>query len=92
MSQFFSGNINSFNISNNFTTVDQRSEILAWLSPLEPRLRHQDIRTRRVDDVGDWLLQTDQFRNWCDATSQDEFDKGVLFCYGNPGVGKTHMR
>jgi len=92
MSQFFSDNINSFNISNSFTTVDQRSEILAWLSPLEPRLRHQDIRTRRVDDVGDWLLQTDQFRNWCDVTGQDEFDKAVLFCYGNPGVGKTHMR
>ena len=88
----FSGNTNSFNISNNFTAVDQRSEILAWLSPLEPRLRHQDIRTRRVDDVGDWLLQNDQFRSWCDVTGQDGFDKAVLFCYGNPGVGKTHMR
>jgi len=92
MSQFFSDNINSFNISNSFTTVDQRSEILAWLSPLEPRLRHQDIRTRRVDDVGDWLLQTDQFRSWYDVTGEDEFDKAVLFCYGNPGVGKTYMR
>jgi len=92
MPQFFSDNINSFNISNSFTTVDQRSEILAWLSPLEPRLRHQDIRTRRVDDVGDWLLQTDQFRSWYDVTGEDEFDKAVLFCYGNPGVGKTYMR
>jgi len=37
-------NINSANRTTvNNTTVDDRSEILAWLSPLEPRVPHRDI-------------------------------------------------
>ena len=55
MSQSFSNNINSFHttVNNNFTVADGRSNILAWLSPLEPRLRHQDIQDNRVEDVGE---------------------------------------
>ena len=36
--------------------ADEKSEILAWLSPLEPQRRRQDIRTRRIDEVANWLL------------------------------------
>ena len=69
MSHNMSDNINSFNTTNyivsNYSTVaDERSEISAWLSPLEPQRRHGDIRTRRIDEVGDWLLQTEAYRNW----------------------------
>ena len=52
------------NVWNNCTIANEYSEILAWLSPLEPQIRHHDIRTRRVDEVGDWLLQTEEYRNW----------------------------
>ena len=38
--------------------ADERSEIMAWLSPLESQIRYHDIQTRRVDKVGDWLMQT----------------------------------
>ena len=49
-------NTNSFNnVWNNCTVANEKPEILAWLSPLEPQRRHKDIRTRRVDEVGDWL-------------------------------------
>jgi len=96
MSQpYISDNINSFNsinVWNNYTVADERSEILAWLSPLEPQIRHQDIRIRRVDEVGGWLLQTQEYRNWFDGMSGCEPDSSALFCYGGPGVGKTYLR
>ena len=93
MSQSFSNNTNSLNTTvNNFSVADDRSDILAWLSPLEPRLRHQDIRDQRVEDVGEWLLQTEEFRSWCAGSGGDESDNAVLFCYGDPGVGKTYIR
>ena len=72
--------------------ADEKSDILAWLSPLEPQRRHQDIRTRRVDKVGDWLLQTEEYRNWFGDIHGAKCDSSSLFCYGDPGVGKTYIR
>jgi len=84
---------NSFNnVWNNCTVTDEKSQIMAWLSPLEPQRRHHDIRTRRVDDVGDWLLQTEEYRNWFGDIRGGECDGSALFCYGGPGVGKSYIR
>ena len=87
----FSDNNNSFNVQNNYSVVDDRSQLLAWLSPLEPKLRHQDIRERRVENVGEWLMQTGEFRSRRDCGGGEDH-KEVLFCYGAPGVGKTFVR
>ena len=92
MSQSFSNNINSLNTVNNFTVADDRSNILAWLSPLEPGLRHQDIQDSRVENIGEWLLQTEEFKSWCAGSEGDESNSAVLFCYGDPGAGKTYIR
>ena len=98
MFQPFSNNINSFNtsyifnVSNSFTVADDRSNILAWLSPLDPKSRHQDIQDRRVESIGEWLLQTEEFRSWHTSSGRDQSDNAVLFCYGDPGVGKTYIR
>ena len=92
MSQSFSNNINSLNTVNHFTIADDRSNILAWLSPLEPRLRHQDIQDSRVESIGEWLLQTEEFKSWCTGSGEGESDNAVLFCYGDPGAGKTYIR
>jgi len=94
MSQYnnLSNNTNSFNVHNNYAVSDDRSPLLTWLSPLEPKLRHRDIQERRADNVGEWLLQTQEFRNWNDWTGEGEGDKAVLFCYGGPGIGKTFIR
>jgi len=94
MSQLLSNNIASFNTTNNInlTVTDDQPNILAWLSPLDPRLRHQDIRDRRVEGVGEWLLQTEEFRGWHAGGGGDEPNDAVLFCYGDPGVGKTYIR
>ena len=91
---YFGGTISVKNVHNvnNFGSTDERAEILAWLSPLEPRIRHDDIRARRVEHVGDWLLRTAGYRNWFDGIPSGESDNSVLFCYGDPGVGKTYIR
>ncbi|RPA99892.1 hypothetical protein L873DRAFT_1682480 [Choiromyces venosus 120613-1] len=39
--------------------------MLAWLSPLEPNVQHQNVEANRVANVGSWLLGTEQFQNWC---------------------------
>jgi len=83
---------NSFNVQNNYGVVDDRSQLLAWLSPLEPKLRHQDIRERRVGNVGGWLMRTEEFRSWLGYLGEGECQKEVLFYYGAPGVGKTFIR
>ena len=83
---------NSFNnVWNNCTVADDRSQLLTWISHLEPRLRHQDIRERRIGNVGGWLMQTEKFRSWHDWCDGGD-GKEVLFCYGAPGVGKTFIR
>lgn len=93
MPQLFNNNYNCFNTTNSTPTVaDDRPHILAWLSPLDPRLRHQDIRDRRVGNVGEWILQTEEFRNWRTASEDGKSGSGVLFLYGGPGVGKTYIR
>ena len=99
MSQSFSQNINSLNtsyttisVSKKITVADDRPNILAWLSPLDPKLRHQDIQDRRVESIGEWLLQTEEFRGWHAGGEGSKSDNAVLFCYGDPGVGKTYIR
>ena len=92
MSQLLSNNIGSLNTTNiSITVADDRPNILAWLSPLDPRVRHQDIRDRRVDNIGEWLLKTEGFKSWYTGSERDKFDNAVFFCYGDPGVGKTYM-
>jgi len=93
-------NTDSFNTTNSFNTnnvsnhyaIDQRAEILDWLSPLEPRIRHQDLRNSRVTNAGDWVMKTEEFTRWRDGNGGDESDNPALFCYGNPGAGKTYIR
>jgi len=93
-------NTNSFNtISfnhvsnvNNVGIADERAEILSWLSPLDPWIRHRGIKDARVEHVGDWLFQTEEYRSWFEGTRGKECDNSALFCYGDPGVGKTYLR
>jgi len=88
--------MNNFNITdsyNTFTNItygDERAKLLNWLSPLQPRVRHNDVRGQRQDGIGEWFLQTDEFLSWRDG--EDEFGEATLFCPGNPGVGKTFLR
>ena len=82
------GNITgSFNTT--FSKSDEDAQIMRWLSPLEPDNRHHGVRTNRFDGVGDWLLERSEFREW--RWREGGADNSVLFCSGNPGVGKTYL-
>ena len=86
-------NINSFNYNNvinvNTGLSDEENQIREWLSPLKPQQRHQGVRAERLDDVGDWFLETSEFRKW--SNGDDASPERVLFCSGGPGVGKTYL-
>ena len=69
-----------------------RIEILQWLSPLEPQIRHYDIRAQRIRDVGDWILGAEEYRGWFDDIHEGKAGGSALFCYGHPGVGKTYIK
>ena len=71
-------------------TDDEDNQIKQWLSPLEPRCKHRSVQANRVDGVGGWLLERSEFREW--RKRQVLPKQVVLFCYGDPGVGKTHIR
>ena len=97
---FGNNHSNSFNTTNsfnnttntyNYTVAYDESKILAWLSPLEPWVRHRDIGAQRVDDIGAWLLETQEFRRWHDGSGEDGSNHATLFCHGIPGVGKSYM-
>lgn len=80
------------NVWNNcdISVTDEKRAVLEWISLLEPRERHQAIGIGRMPGVGDWLLHTDEFTLW--NKGSDGSTKPVLFCYGDPGVGKTYLR
>ena len=85
---------NSYNTTvwNNCTAADCQCQILTWLSTLEPRLRHKDIQESRAEDVGEWMFKTEEFKRWYASSGRSKSDSAVLFCYGDPGVGKTFIR
>jgi len=92
--KFGDNNVNCNNTigSHNITiySSDEDVNIMHWLSPLEPDNRHHSVRAERFEGVGDWLLETREFREW--RGDKGRADQAVLFCSGDPGVGKTHLR
>ena len=93
---FGSGNIGCGNITSilnsNVTVneIDEDNPIKKWLSPLTPQVRHQSVQSKRVEGVGGWLLERNWFREW--SSSQGIPKQAILFGYGDPGVGKTHIK
>ena len=88
----FNNTINYVSNVNNFGSANERAEILAWLSPPDPWIRHHEVRALRVEHVGDWLLRTEEYRSWFGGIRGGESDNSAFFCYGDPGVGKTYIR
>ena len=64
--------------------------IHAWLSPLEPYGRHQDVSSGRPDSVGNKVLRKNGFKRWCE--SPDGLVDPTILCCGDKGIGKTYIR
>jgi len=104
MQLFGSGNVGCGNITNSYNkaitvtsktitmskAAEEDNQIKQWLSPLDPRHRHQWVQSKRVNGVGGSLLERSEFQEW--SGNQGVPRPAVLFCYGDPGVGKTHIR
>ena len=92
---YLNSNANVGNVSNSYNNIkvgiDEESlRIHEWLSPLEPHKRHQDVRNRRVDGVGEWVLQRSEFESW--RKGRGGLTSRALLCCGAQGVGKTYIR
>ena len=92
--RFGDNNANCGNTIGSYNTTvyksDEDVQIMGWLSPLEPENRHHGVRSDRLEGVGSWFLETSEFREW--RGGEGGADKAILFCSGNPGVGKTYLR
>ena len=69
--------------------VERRDEgriksILEWLSPLTFDQKQRDIISKRTAGTAQWVLDSPEFMGWYKSSSE-----GVLWCPGDPGVGKT---
>ncbi|KAL3466857.1 hypothetical protein BJX64DRAFT_301306 [Aspergillus heterothallicus] len=60
----------------------ERDQIAAWISPMSYAEIKADHLKRRETGTGVWFLETTGFHSW-------KANKGVLYCPGIPGAGKT---
>ncbi|RPA90656.1 hypothetical protein L873DRAFT_400749 [Choiromyces venosus 120613-1] len=93
-------NQESHNITNSHNTTtnnhyiytdDSESQVLHWLSPLQPWDRHFDVSCSRAEGVGDWVVKTPEFEAWLRRKASDEAVNATLFCCGALGAGKPYI-
>jgi Cdc6-like AAA superfamily ATPase len=61
----------------------ERQTILDWLTSVDYAPQQSDFIKRRQEGTGQWLLNSNKFKNWVNQSHQ------TLFCPGIPGAGKT---
>ena len=64
--------------------LERRRDVILWMSGLDYTHTQDDVLRCRFADTGNWLLGREEFKNWLMGD-----DTGILWCWGNPGVGKT---
>jgi hypothetical protein len=65
------------------TISDRHKSILDWVKSNDPSINHNAARQKHEPTTGDWLLESELFTKWTNATN------GSLWLYGKPGAGKT---
>ena len=58
--------------------------------PEEQDSFHQRYQAERVTGPCDWFLRTNEYESWRDHPVSTG-DKGILWCHGRPGIGKTML-
>lgn len=59
-------------------------KILGWLSSVAHNEKQTDTLRRRHENTGMWFLELAEFQDWLKNET-----KNILWCKGDPGVGKT---
>jgi hypothetical protein len=57
----------------------KRIDVLNWLSSMDSKSKHNEIKSKRVKGSGKWLLESEKFVNWLKESSS------MLYCKG-PGT------
>jgi hypothetical protein len=63
---------------------DEAQKIFAWLFPFDFAIQRRDHFAKFQEGTGQWLLDTNEFRNWCSRGP-----KKTMYCPGIPGAGKS---
>ena len=63
----------------------EQQAILDWLTSVDYSTQQNDFIARRQEGTGEWLVESDEFQQW------ENNKRGILFCPGIPGSGKTMM-
>lgn len=66
--------------------ASEDQEFFRVLSSLEFSAKQKEAYSKRHSTTGKWLLDTQNFKDW---SGQENDQSAVLWCPGNPGVGKT---
>jgi len=61
---------------NDAKETKEKQNILEWISPLNFWITHEDIFRRRHGSTGRWLIDSQTFQEWHDATGK------ILWCPG----------
>ena len=74
------------NLTRNEHADAERQRVLNWISSIDHKQKHQDIRSPRLDGTGEWLLRTKEFQIWLQKRPTCD---NVLWCQGIQGSGKS---
>ena len=61
----------------------QREQILAWLSGVDPSINHSAAQKKRASGTCEWLIRSKRFEAFTQGTNQ------LMWMHGIPGAGKT---
>ena len=64
--------------------IQKRKEVIQWLSDDDYASTQEHVLSNRYEQSGSWLLQHSDFQTWLQSEQST-----LLWCHGNPGVGKT---
>lgn len=62
-----------------------RSKILSWISVFDPKERHEFLQELHHEGSGQWLIEREDFMDWCTGCQEDAQGEPVppiLWCYG----------
>ncbi|KAK0438163.1 uncharacterized protein EV420DRAFT_1769796 [Desarmillaria tabescens] len=72
-------------LTNQLQMDREAAYVAAWLTPLDYNCVQHDKLEQRASDTGAWFFKSPQFLSWTDISKAPS----TLWCFGDPGVGKT---